>query len=196
MKALLGFHRDLVELYSYEVEVTAALHQWTEFIRRMSDLNETTTPDSLFLVWRGESDCSGELYQYAKTIREMLEASEEGGRNVLLHRNAVVALTYALWEDEYRQLIAKETGLGSKDEVKSDVFQDLNKYRQAVLHVNGRLDREPEVIKFFRKGDFVSFTKDHMYLLFLHLIDELNRIGKEYYAASLSLHLNKHFPEL
>ena len=100
-------------------------------------------------------------------------------------------MTYALWEEEYRPEIAIECGLTSKDDVKSDVFHDLNKYRQAILHVSGRLDREPSVIHFFSEGEVVSLTKDHMHDLFSYLISDLNRIGETYYEVNLGLSLDK-----
>ena len=115
----------------------------------------------------------------------------EGGRNVRLCRNGVIALTYALWEENYRETIAKECGLACKNEVLSDVFQDLNKYRQAILHRGGRLDRELVKMGVFAKGDVVSFTKDQMRDLFAQLIEELNRIGEEYYGQDPGFTLDK-----
>ncbi len=196
MQALHDFHRELVELYAYEVETTSAFHKWAQFLQQVLSASKATTLDSPFFVWRGDRNSPDQTYQYVRPFKEIIKASEEGGRNVRLHRNGVLALTYALWEVEYRLRIARECGFRSKNDIKSDLFQDLNKYRQAVLHVSGQLDREPKVIQFFRKGDIVSLTKDHMYQLFSHLTCELNRIGEEYYSVSLGLSMDEPFPKL
>lgn len=196
MNALQALFSELIELYAYEVETSGALHRWAEHIQQLISSTGITTPDSPFFIWKGERDSFGELYQYKRPAKEIIEASVEGGRNVRLLRNGLVALAYALWEDEYRQRIATETSRPSKNQIKSDVFQDLNKYRQAVLHTNGRLDRDPKVIRLFRKGDVVAFQKEHMYVLFSYLINELNRIGKEYYGLNLDLTMDNYFPLL
>ena len=152
MQAVLELYDEFIDLYSYAVEISGALHKWVEFVQNIMDSIEVMTPDSLFYVWRGDRDCSGELYNYVRTVKEIIDASEEGGRNIRLHRNAVVALAYSLWEDEYRQRIATECGLGSRNDVKSDVFQDLNMYRQAVLHVGGPIGQRPYGPSFFSEG--------------------------------------------
>ena len=90
-------------------------------------------------------------------------------------------MAYALWEDEYRKRIATECGLKCKNDISSDVFHDLNKFRQAILHAGSRLDEETKAIHFFRKGDTVAFTENQMTELFAAIIEELNRIGNEYY---------------
>ena len=127
---------------------------------------------------------------------DVLKASEEGGRNVRLLRNSVVVFAYALWEDEYRKRIATECGLPCKNKVSSDVFQDLNKYRQGILHVSGRLDKEPTVIRLFSKGDVVSFSKEQIHDLFSNLINELNQIGERYYKANPGFSLDRPLRQL
>ena len=130
-------------------------------------------------------------YQYEKPLEELIRDSSEGGRNVRLHRNGVISLTYALWEEKYRAIVAKECGLACKNEVRSDVFHDLNKYRQAILKRGARLDRGPTKMRFFAKDDEVSFTKDQMHDLFAQLIEELNRIGEEYYGQNPGFTLDR-----
>ena len=47
-------------------------------------------------------------------------------------------------------------------------------------------------MKFFAKGEVVSFTTNHMHQLFATLISELNRLGNAYYGEDPSLSLDKH----
>ena len=150
-----------------------------------------TTPQHNIWFGRDDPNSPDATYQYSRRTEDLIQDSEEGGRNIRLHRNGVVALTYALWEDEYRERIALECGLPRKDDIESVVFQDLNKYRQAVLHASGKLDRVPQAIRLFKKDDVVSFTKDLMHDLFSALIDELNRLGDKYYGQNPGLSLDK-----
>ena len=189
MDSLFALHDELIGLYAYDVEIEAALHNWNGFL--LSRINGRTTLDHRIFFGRDDPNDIDANFQYAKTFRALIQDSVEDGRNVRLHRNDVVALTYALWEDEYRKLIASECGFDEKNGIESIVFQDLNKYRQAVLHASGRLDREPEVVRLFSKGDVVAFTKEQMYTLFSTLIDELNRLGRTYYGQDPRLTLDK-----
>lgn len=74
------------------------------------------------------------------------------------------------------------SGSACKNCIASDVFQELNRYRQAILHNNGKLDRSPKIICFFEKGDTISFTDDQTVEPFSILINELNQIGKTHYG--------------
>ena len=191
MQAIQDLYRELTDLYAYQVETDSAIFLWANHLAKLATSGESTIENRVFFG-RDDPNDRAAKYQLVRPFRDLIRDSKEGGRNIRLHRNGVVALAYALWEDEYRQKIAKELGL-SKNDIESDVFHDLNKYRQAVLHVSGQLDREPKVLKFFSKGDVVSFTKVQMDQLFTSLITELNQIGQTYYQENLGLSLDKSF---
>ena len=129
-------------------------------------------------------------YEYTKTFGEFIDAFARNGSYATTRRRGLIALIYALREHRSRELIAQECNK-TRDEIESDVFHDLNKYRQAILHVGGKLDRKPKAIRFFGKGDVVSLTENHMEDLFRILIDELNRLGETYYGENPRLSLEK-----
>ena len=190
MSGLKRFHGELMSIFASNVETEMGfllLVQW------LSGVLKDPRVEASFTVQLGKGDphLTSTTYQYEKPLEELMRDSKEGGQNVRLYRNGVISLTYALWEENYREIIATECGLASKDEVLSDVFQDLNKYRQAILHRGGRLDREPVKMGFFAKGDVVSFTKDQMEDLFAQLIKELNRLGEEYYGQNPGFTLDR-----
>ena len=58
-----------------------------------------------------------------------------------------------------------------------------------------RLEKTPKIIKIFQKGEAVSFTEEKMYILFKGLIDELNRLAKQYYNVNPRFNLNKPYAE-
>jgi hypothetical protein len=70
---------------------------------------------------------------HSETIESHLEKLEDGGFDELAIGNMSIAYIYALWEDKYREEFAKSKSL-EKNDIKSEVFYELNKYRQAIVH--------------------------------------------------------------
>ena len=182
MKELTELHKELIALFAYYAELEGAINTWHETLK--SRVPNAITSDIHLHIGRDNPNYADAHYLYAKPFRVAIQDSAKDGEHVKTHRKAVIALTYAVWEDEYRARIASECGCKGKGDIKSDIFQDLNRYRQAILHVNGYMDRETKVLKFFNMGEIVAFTEDQMTVLFSTLIEELNRIGKEYYKSN------------
>ncbi|MCY4355265.1 MAG: hypothetical protein OXC09_10870 [Truepera sp.] len=191
MQALRNLYEELIALYGYVVEAGLAFIKFRGWLcGRVATDPELDIRDTL-KVGKGNPNRAGATYQYTTTPKQLIDAFVKEGPYFQLLRKSAIALAYAMWEDQYRGKIAQECGMADKNEIKSDVFQDLNTYRQAILHRSGKLGREPKVVRFFNKGDTVSFTVDHMEELFSSLIDELNRIGKTYYKEDLQFSFHK-----
>ena len=190
MTGLKRFHDELETMFASSIETEMGFRLLVDWLRT---LESDPGVDSSFGVQVGEGDPrhASTRFQYEKPLEELIRDSEEGGKNLRLHRNGVISLTYALWEEEYRSVIAQECGLACKNRVESDVFQDLNRYRQAILHQGGRLDKNPSTMCFFSKGDRVALTEDQMHGLFARLIEELNRLGETYYGQNPGFTLDK-----
>ena len=185
MQTLHDFYGELIGLFAHHVEVRMAFWAWSEYLKGLAAQHGTSL-DAEITFGRGDPnapDSPESQYQYRKLQRVAIQDSQEDGCNIQLHRHGLVALAYALWEDKYRERIAVDCGLPSKDGIESDVFRDLNLYRQAVLHANGQLDRDPKVMRFLRKGDAVSLTKQNMEDLFSELVGALNHLGRKYYCV-------------
>ena len=190
MEPILIYYGRLIDLYEFQLETSMAIVHWKERLLELSDAPGTSLDNRVFFG-RDAPTIPDARYQVSRVLRELVSDAEEGGRNLRLHRNGVITSAYSLWDDQCRVAIACDCDL-EKNEVRSDVFQDLNKYRQAILHVDARLDRQLKVMKFFAKGEVVSFTTNHMHQLFATLISELNRLGNAYYGEDPSLSLDKH----
>lgn len=180
MKELTDFHDEIIDIYGYMVQVGVAISQWNKMLRSQLTSPKTTPRNTMFFG-KGAPNVPGAKYQYKRTFGELVAASEKDGITSIVHRRSVVVLVVASWEDRYRKRIADECGL-VKNDVTSDLFHDLNRYRQAILHADGRLREKPKVLRFFRKGDRVALTGEQMDSIFRKLIDELNRIGTDFYG--------------
>ena len=150
--ALEGLFQNLVELYAFQVETTMAYLKLIQHFEEAVAKEGSIKLSNKVKIGAGNPNLPSTKYEYEKTWERLICDSKEGGLNVRLHRNGVVALAYALWEDEHRQLIADECCKENKDQIKSEVFADLNKYRQAILHASGILDKEPVQAKYISKG--------------------------------------------
>ena len=189
MQALLDLHRDILDMYAYHVEMSGALHLWHTHLR--TKIKNPKLPDQKIFFGKSEPNAPDATYEYSKAVDKAIVDSSQNGTHINALRRSVIALTYANWEDTYRQRIAYECQLGDKNLVESDVFHDLNRYRQAVLHAGGRLVGKPKVIMFFRSGEEVLLTDDHIYELFSILIAEINRIGRAYYKRDPKVTLER-----
>ena len=187
MQALKDLHEALIGLYSYSVEGDMA---FTHYHRWLTGPGVKLGTRKI-IVGKDDPNSPGAQYQYVTTREQLLENFVENGRNLQLHRRNVVIMANTIWEKQHRKRIARECGLARMQMIESDVFKELNWHRQAILHVSGILDKETKYICFFKKGDFVFFTKDHMYKLFSILINELNRLSKYYYGDNTQFSLDK-----
>ena len=189
MQALIALAREISEIYGYYSTTTSALGLLEERLaaRQSSDLR----PNRRIFFGKDDPNSHDAKYQYVQSVAHVINASKQDGTNALILSRSILVLVYALWEDKYRAAIAKDCGLSEKNDLQSDVFQDLNKYRQAIVHANGTLDREPTVLGLFKRGDVVAPTSDQMHELFVSLTDELNRIGEAHYGQSPGFSLDK-----
>lgn len=187
MRRLIELHDELIALYGYQSVVSSAFGIWNKFLKGQRNNKK----DQKMFFGREEPNDPHAKYQYVQYLDVLIQDSKTNGIHVNTHRRSVVVLIHAIWEDQYRQRIAYECGLSNKNRIESDVFHDVNKYRQAVLHAGGRLVGEPKVIRFFKHGDEVLLTDAHMNELFSLLMNELNRIGKIYYDQDPGFRLDK-----
>lgn len=190
MQPILIYCGRLIDLFEFQLEPSLAIGEWRKFLQQQLNATGTSLDNRVFFGRDAPSEPDAR-YQVSRKLRELISDAEEGGRNLRLHRNGVITSAYSLWDDQCRVAIAKDCDL-AKNDVRSDVFQDLNKLRQAILHVDSRLDRHLKVMKFFAKGGVVSFTADHLHQLFAMLISELNRLGNAYFGEDPGLSLDKH----
>ena len=180
MKALSEFHLDVVAIYGYGVQVSAAMTFWHKWLNKQLS-SPTTTPDNSMFFGKSDPNEQDATYVYRRSFSYLLDASSPDGDTNIIHRRNLIALLYASWEDRHRKRIAHEAGLKQKNDLVSDVFGDVRTYRHAIVHSNGRLEDEPEVFHFFRKGQVLALTSEHVDVIFRLVIDDLNRMGKEYF---------------
>ena len=157
VKELAIFRNEIENIYGYSLQVDAAISQWHKFLQHL--LSRTKATNTLFFG-RDDPNSLDSAHQYRRTFGELIIESHKNGKTSNIHRRSVLVLLVASWEDHHRAKIAAECGLDGKNELRSDLFHDLNRYRQAILHAGARLHDEPKVIGLFRRGDRVALKDD------------------------------------
>jgi hypothetical protein len=96
-----------------------------------------------------------------------------GGLDTRFLSQMLVALLYGAWEDRYRESIASSIGHSKKNALRSDLFQDINKLRQAILHNQGKATQDVEnakIIRWFRRGEEIFISHERAQ----QLLDEID----------------------
>ncbi|MYA85518.1 MAG: hypothetical protein F4Y12_08020 [Acidimicrobiaceae bacterium] len=182
MEELAGFRRELDDTYGYYAQVNAAIGFFRDDLDKK--YGQLLGPDSPVRFGVGDANRPDASYRHERTYSEVVADFSRHGRLQAVHIRSVIVLIVALWEDTYRCRIANELQLENKNDLKSDVFHDLNRYRQGILHRYGTLGEEPKVLHYIRKGQEVLLTSDDMEQLFSTIVDELNKIGEEHYGQN------------
>ncbi len=192
MTTIHAFHGELMQIYQTSLITSFAFGRLTIFIQE-NILQGTIKEENQWSFGKGDPNNPNATYQFKISIGNLMRRCEhDQGIDILNIRNALVANAYSLWEDKYRQNIAAECNLAAKNDVSSDIFQDLGRYRRAIIHNNTNiLESEPKIIKIFRKGDEISFSKQNIDTLFEHLINELNNLGEKHYGVNPRFNLHK-----
>ena len=193
MQELITFRAEVIGMIGYTLQINAALSLWDKWLTH--ELRRgAVKPTSTMYFGHEPLDPKNKdsFYQYARTFNQLLVDVRRG---MPVHFHSVIVLLVASWEEEYRERIATECGLAKKADLTSDVFRDLNRYRQAIVHTKFVLPANMKVLRFFKKGEVVRLNNDHMDEIFRHVIEDLNRIGKNHYGRDPQFRLDTPFPE-
>ncbi len=185
------FYEDIVAIYGLCEEIDLAQDKASKWY---SDMIEGGASESNLLFGNGAPMDIDATYQYKRKISELHKNVQRDGPNAQAIRKMAIVNAYACWEHKYRKSIT-DTLNSNANQLQSKVFADLNKYRQAVLHVQSRLDKDTEVFDFCKKGAILSLSKEQFHELFKLLVEELNSISKTYFTTrtdySLDIYLNQ-----
>ncbi|CTP86301.1 hypothetical protein XTPLMG728_1172 [Xanthomonas translucens pv. poae] len=167
-------------LLSHAEQTYGLFHDSAQGWRRLSDLFESLVQQEMakgmpreqalkspLIHGKGEPG-SGEALHFSN-LGERLAACAHGGQNEITLSNLCLISIYSFWEDRTRNEIAKTLGM-DKDNVQSDLFGDINKMRNVILHASGIMDqraRSMKVLKWFSVGDRVIVDREKLHQVIL-----------------------------
>ena len=190
MQALQSLYDELIGLYGYQLQMDVSISEWRKLLNGLGQ-KHATRMNNRVTFGKDDANDPNATYQFSATYGSILDANSSNGQNPQLMRCGVIVLAYSLWDDQYRGKIAAECGLACKDDVKSEIFRDLNIYRRAAVHAGRIVRSQPNVLPFLSKNAALRFSPADMQRLFELLIDELNRLGRDYYHTNTSFTLSR-----
>lgn len=192
MSALLNlvlYRNKLDELYALGVEANLGLSYYNKSMSERE--NDARASDGILpenrTIFYGTENPNSPLatYQHKATFHDVLERTSKNGTGNILLYQAIIVFAYTHWEDTTRGHFAKAIGI-NKNDVSSQIYSDLAKYRNSIAHNNGILKKAPETLKYISKGEPINLTQKDFQNLFSELIFELSSIA--------SHHLNINYP--
>lgn len=116
------------------------------------------------------------------TQDEFKKRNSENGKNIQTLANLCIIQVYQYWEDYYRGKIAEELGL-EKNELKSEIFRDLNLYRKSIIHHRGiALDEidKCKIFRWFKSGNIINLDKNQVGGIILGVKTEIQNYKTQY----------------
>ena len=190
MQALQSLYDELVGLYGYQLQMNLSISEWHKLLDAIGKQHGTRMENRVSFGKDDPNDPNA-TYEFSAKYGNMLDANSPNGPNAQLMRCSVIVLAYSLWDDQYRGKIAAECGFRHKNDIESDVFRDLNLCRRAVVHAGRIVRSQPKVLPFLSKGAAMQFSAADMQRLFELLIEELNRLGRDYYRTNTKFTLSR-----
>lgn len=102
---------------------------------------------------------------HLSTLSDRISACKPGGQNEITLSNLCLISIYSYWEDRTRMEIAKALGIDGSA-VQSDLFGDIAKMRNVILHTGGIMDsraRSLKILKWFQFGERVLIDRDKLH---------------------------------
>lgn len=187
---ILEFAEDVPRLYALASETSVVFHAArTAYSQHLQDF-----PDATVFIGDTGPDEEGARYQHRAPLRDVAQRWAPNGMIETQVRNATIVFLCSYWEDRYRAEIASAAGLKSKNDLRSEVFHDINKLRQGIIHAGAKLDRKLTTINHISIGDKINFSGKEFRALFEAVFEELNNIARNVCGDHLGLSVDTAMP--
>jgi hypothetical protein len=117
-----------------------------------------------FLYGKGDPNQPSSTLLHKVSQGELKKRNEKDGINTQFTAAMCVIAIYQYWEDSYRARFAEALNLQTKELI-ADIFGDIRLIRIALVHKQGKCDKEIErckILKWFKDGDLVQISEDRM----------------------------------
>lgn len=174
------YHIRLEALYCLLADATHGLRRVVDLLAgNIANPNIPTHANSSFFYGDSDPDDPRATYVVRSTTIQVLQNCLPGGPHEKMLVRSLISFAYSIWEHEIRPRAAAELAIPLNN-IASPVFADLRAYRQAIAHVNGRLDSQAEVMRFVERGNIVDLDRTQMTDLFDLLCVEVVRLAKQH----------------
>ncbi|MCG2757630.1 MAG: hypothetical protein L6263_04290 [Desulfobacteraceae bacterium] len=131
-----------------------------------------------FSFGQGPPSTPGAYFYYTTTHGGFKERIKKDGIDIKILANNSLVLIYHIWEDKYREIIAREYGV-QKNQIVHDTFGELRNIRRSIVHNKSRALKECENntnLKKFDEGGQILFSEQEAYYSFKAIKDALDEL--------------------
>jgi len=179
------------EIYGFYLDCTfgfsSLLSNLSKVEKKVRSQGDVLLDDLSFYYGKGHPNEKNSSIFHMCSQGELKERNRDNGKNYRLAANYLIVLIYQYWEDYYREKIADEIGLGSKNDLVVPIMGDLRILRCSIIHNRGKAIKEVkncEILRWFEKGDEIMIDKNRVeeILICIHLsmVDIIKKIGVVY----------------
>jgi hypothetical protein len=133
LERIFGVYLDATEGFRYIAESS---HIFFDPNAKPKIRNEKGESPSGYVIYAlGSHDTKNYMELSARTGVEVILANREDGANWTFIGSMAIVAAYQLWEDHYRQRIARHVGC---EKLNIPIFGDLRRLRRCIIHNRGR----------------------------------------------------------
>lgn len=172
----------LHDLYGFYVDITQGFRLYRKNILNMllAQPNGMTTMSSEMIISNSSPDNPNALILNVSSISSICERNQDEGVNVALAREHVLTMVLEHWNHDIRPAIANVLGYNDSNDVKADIFGDVNKIRNDILHSRGKANKSVNgVIIKFQKGDRIVIDQVMFDKIFTEIFNYFNKLSLE-----------------
>jgi len=170
----------------------------TKIIEGQQNMNKITgksiedLDNAIFTYGIGDPRNSDSYGLHQCTQGQLKKRNEKDGDNDVIIANLCIVLIYQYWEDKYREQIAKELGLTSKNDLNSDIMGDIRLLRKYIIHHRAIAEKDIEkckLLQWFKKGDKIYLNGKMFENIIFYITEYITLINEDYinHGSVLSL---------
>lgn len=168
-----NFENEIIELYkAYKMAHFSLYNMESTFY----DYKRNNPQINYFVI--KDKDFNDEITFYEEEITK----NRENGNYQRIIAGNTISMFYNIWEDKFRLEIAKMKSL-NKNDIKSNIFKELNYIRQSITHNNfnpsSRLNKL-EKLSFVGNSNLLKLTSLEVYKIKELLLKEIKDLKNKY----------------
>lgn len=185
----------LHDLYGFYTDMTQGFKFYREHLLKSLLLQSggLSSISSDVIVSNSTPDDPNALILNESSINDICERNQAEGANFARARDHVLTMIMEHWNHDIRHAIANLLGYKNSDEVNADIFGDVNKIRNDILHSRGKANKSTKgIIVKFQEGDRIVVTQEIFDTIFTEIFNYFNKLSLEITGKTMYLDRSLH----
>lgn len=183
LKSIFDRYVDILhDLYGFYIDMTQGFRFYREHLLKnlLLESKSLSTKSSNVIVSNSSPDDPDALILNVSSINTICERNQTEGTNVARARDHILTMILEHLNHDIRHAIANLLGCKESNDITADIFGDVNKIRNDILHSRGKADRSTKgIIIKFQKGDRIVITQEIFDTIFTEIFNYFNKLSLE-----------------